>query len=193
MQDERHLMIDLETLDTSPTAVVTSVALVVFNPFSDAVTEQFSFQLDVQEQLDTGGTVSASTLQFWMSQMQVSNVSPADVVPTIETSLFEREEQLLEWLGDHGEFDGVWAQGINFDLPVLKSLFPNVELCDYNKVRDSRTLINECKRFGFEAPGRVGKHHDPVDDCITQIRRVQAAYTFLEGLTALPAASEEHF
>ena len=59
-----HVMIDLETLDTSPTTVVLSCGMVEFDPNNGKVSVGHGVTLyrSIQEQFEKGRTVSVSTL-----------------------------------------------------------------------------------------------------------------------------------
>ena len=66
-----HAMIDLETLDVLPTAVVLTIGGVKFDPNSvKETTQHFYYRFNVDEQLSKGRTTSKSTLDWWSTQEQ---------------------------------------------------------------------------------------------------------------------------
>ena len=66
-----HAMIDLETLDVLPTAVVLTIGGVKFDPNAiKETTQHFYYRFNVDEQLNKGRTTSKSTLDWWATQEQ---------------------------------------------------------------------------------------------------------------------------
>ena len=66
-----HAMIDLETLDVLPTAVVLTIGGVKFDPnHIKDTTQHFYYRFNVDEQLAKGRTTSKSTLDWWATQEQ---------------------------------------------------------------------------------------------------------------------------
>ncbi len=63
-----HAMIDLETLDVTPSAAVLTVGGVKFDPFSDAEPHsEFYYKLDLDSQ---DRSVNDSTIAWWGQQDQ---------------------------------------------------------------------------------------------------------------------------
>ena len=61
-----HIMIDIETLATTPDAVVMSVGAVKFDPTSDQPpTSKTLWRPDIDEQTERDRHVSESTLEWW--------------------------------------------------------------------------------------------------------------------------------
>jgi len=64
-----HAMIDLETLDTGPSATVLTLGAVKFDPYTakEPYAELY-IKLDIDEQDRLGRTVSDSTIEWWGKQ-----------------------------------------------------------------------------------------------------------------------------
>lgn len=75
-----HLMIDLETLDTRPTAVVFQVGLVAFRdvlfgegPGGDnVIMEERLLHVDILSQVIRGRTIDPETIKWWSQQNVIS-------------------------------------------------------------------------------------------------------------------------
>ena len=69
-----HGMIDLETLDTKPSASILTIGAVKFDPTGDELKESTCEKFYVKVDLDScdklGLTVSQSTLDWWANQSQ---------------------------------------------------------------------------------------------------------------------------
>ena len=63
-------MIDLETLDTVPEAVVLTVGAVKFKPGGNSIQDELYIRLDVDEQINTNRTVDDRTVAWWSTQPQ---------------------------------------------------------------------------------------------------------------------------
>ena len=76
-------MIDLETLATRTSAVVTEVSAVAFDILTGEIRTHKTWNISVDEQLALGRTISSGTLAFWLTQSE------------------EAREKLLLSLDDH--------------------------------------------------------------------------------------------
>lgn len=108
-----HVMLDIETLDTKPTAVVASIGAVKFN--ADKILGSGYWRLNIDEQLILGRTISGGTLRFWFNQdkaVQESTFLTLTVDPKIA----------LKRLSHFCEHCCVWGNGASFDNVIIHSL-----------------------------------------------------------------------
>ena len=132
-----HLMIDLETLDTKPTAVFSTVGLCTFD-MDRGVVDRWVYRVDMQSSINAGRTISADTLRWWMRQ---------DENPR-EAMFAEGGLALQEFL--HAlraqfstEIEGVWGNGATFDISILESAYHQAgeePPWPFYTVRDVRTM-----------------------------------------------------
>lgn len=169
-----HAMIDLETLDTRPEAVILSIGVALFNPNEPGLPPEPAFYaaLDKQTQIDAGRTTSLATLQWWDQQS-----------PEARTVLTEVQKPVIGVLKDlargfdWSQIGGVWGNGASFDNAMLKSIYAgwNMELpWAFWLDRDHRTMkaLYEA-RFGKINFPREGTHHNALDDAMHQARELQ--------------------
>ena len=109
-------MIDLETLDTSPSAVVLTVGAVKFN--RDAIWDELYIRLDVDEQIDRGRRVDDGTVAWWAGQPQAiqdeamgehNRTSVADAILLLNKFMVGCEQ--------------IWGQGYGFDMTIIENLY----------------------------------------------------------------------
>ena len=113
-----HLMLDIETLDTQSSAVVLQVGWVTFDLLGH-LSAPTQWTMDIQERINQGRTISASTLKFWMEQSDIARQQVFD--PTVSYNVQQLREQLRMML--YGSLiKHVWAHGPAFDIATLKSL-----------------------------------------------------------------------
>lgn len=181
MTDRFDIMIDLETLDTTPRSKVLSIAAQQFDeggPIGECM--YLRPHLSVQDRW--GRTTSETTMMFWWGQpasVRDEQLSPLDRVP-VRTCLAE----LANYCAG-ARF--VWAKSPSFDLVILEDLARDAEVQLprwYQKQRDLRTLLALVGLPSDWAPpkppeGRDWRPHDPVDDCAWQIAEVLACYEAL--------------
>lgn len=172
-----HMMIDLETLDVTPTAVVLSVGACIFE-FVDnqpSFTSEFSNNVEVLQQMLNGRSVSQDTLNWWTKQ------SPQAKGRIVYPQAVSEPTALLDNLDAWGmarEFDYIWCQGGSFDFPILTNLYRSYARDPFWKFwqeRDSRTLIGmgDIDRAAL-ARDLAFTQHDALEDCKLQAHAMAA-------------------
>ena len=132
------VMIDIETLGTSHSAVVLSIGAVKFD--ENKILSEFYCVLDKNEQ--TTRSQDISTLQWWA--MQADEVRLALDKPT--HTLKEALQELTNFLKTTEDRLYVWGNGSNFDICILENLYEYIHApipWKYRNVMDLRTF----KRF----------------------------------------------
>ncbi|WP_194430756.1 3'-5' exonuclease [Pectobacterium carotovorum] len=64
----KHLMIDIAAMDDKPTAAITAIAAVFFNPESGEVGKTFYRRISLDDAMSHGGTVSAEAITWLLRQ-----------------------------------------------------------------------------------------------------------------------------
>ena len=171
-----HGTIDLETIDTSPSATVLSLGAVKFNPFDDSEPHsELYLKINIDEQDALGRTASDSTIEWWGKQD-----------PKIMEEAFDQEGAISveDALKQISKFivgvDVLWGQGYGFDYTIIEDMFRSKGMpIPYNfwQVRDSRTLFSVCK----EDPRKKIQNdlHNALADAYYQSKAIQIAYAEL--------------
>ncbi len=111
-------MLDIETLATTPDAVVMSVGVVKFDPQSGTPYNKTLWRPDIDEQTERDRHVSDSTLEWWGRQ--------AD---HIQEDAFSDEGRIpvTEFMKELNRYcvgmDKIWCQGPQFDMLILENLY----------------------------------------------------------------------
>lgn len=194
-----HFMLDLETLDTAPTAHVLSAALVLFDPITgdvlpppqdepgyaflfNSVSETYKTKKSIVFRLEdqNGSTVSFRTLNWWNQQ----NKAYFDTLIADD----KKNWSLMDFLVDFSRTINrlinidecevhVWCTG-TFDVDILKNateragLEWNLPYWATKDVRVARQLVETFDLLDEE----LEVTHDAYDDCIRQIKYVSAVY-----------------
>lgn len=188
--DFSHIMLDLETLDVKPSAVVVSIGAVAFDPASPAIGEQFYAELTIPSnpsagytggltsQMKLGRTIGGDTAQWWLQQS--SEAQAAFVASPAHADRFAPEHALMlfaQFIARNGGKDAqIWGNGSDFDNVILGSMYETYGIqrpWSYSKNRCFRTINALPKDKNFVKPEREGVHHHALDDALYQARVLQ--------------------
>ena len=192
-----EVAIDLETLSTSPAAVLLSIGAVAVCA-ATGQTIKFYAATSVASQPDR--KTDASTLDWWSKQSAEARVAfdyaHSDDCPPLTNAL----TQLTNWLGKLGETHDVYVygNGADFDIGILNHAYKEISNFvpwDFRKVRDMRTLRDICLRLGLEdqikaSVPRVGVAHNALDDAQFQSDIIMASLRQLEAIATQVRAGE---
>ena len=167
------IMIDLETLDTSPYCVILTIGVVRFDPKGMGVVERLELRPTIEDQTEIHNRIiNEDTLRWWSEQ------SPDALEEALgdqgRTSFRDCMEKLYKFCWNRR---AVWSNGASFDVVVMESAWRNLEMripWSFYTIRDTRTL--------YEVAGvklRDGGHttsHKAVEDAERQAIVVQDAY-----------------
>lgn len=169
-------MIDLETLDTRPTAVFQQVGWCLFELESDKIFGQGLIYVDVQSALDIGLTMDWETIKFWLNQREKPRLNLLEPGITIHHALFALRGILEppDWLA----LDGVWSHGASFDIPILHNAWDkalkNRPPWSHKQVRDTRTLFMLSP--ATEWHGEEDEKHFADKDAVMQAKQLQGSF-----------------
>jgi hypothetical protein len=174
-----HIMLDLETLDTSPTSVVVSIGAVAFDLENPILGQTLYLELsnDLAAQQKRGCTISADTVVWWMQQnLAARNVfEKKHADDTSRVSTHEALELFSQFITDNGGNKArIWGNGADFDNIILGNLYSVYGMprpWSYSRNRCFRTVKNE--HIGPDKFERHGTHHHALHDAITQTKHLQ--------------------
>lgn len=176
-------MIDLETLDTTPTAVVLSVGAVLFDPFSSAVGPTFYAELTnhLEQQTATGRTIGPQTVLWWMSQNTAARAvfAARETDPTRCSPLY-MAASFADFIKQN-DVRRVWAKDPDFDVVILRSLYEtNAPGFAFPFSHSASRSVRTVEAMPF-APVRELKPvaHNALNDAIDQARSIQSIFAAL--------------
>lgn len=169
------IMIDIESLDTSPNCVILTIGAVSFNPKGMGIVEKLELRPTIEEQTEKyNRVINDDTLRWWSEQ------SP---------------EALEEALGDRGRISysdcmdqlykfcwnrrSIWSHGSSFDVVAMESAFRNLDIripWPYHSVRDTRTLFEIAGVSLKDKKYSTKTTHKAIEDAEHQALVVQDAY-----------------
>ena len=133
----KRAMMDLETTGTKPGCPILSIGAVSFT-LEDGVQEKFYEKIRIETCFTAGLSSSKSTLDWWLTQPDEAR----DEAFSGTRDLTQVLQEFTFWLALVGAEEN-WANGIDFDFPILSHAYIAVGLLPpwkYNSLRDYRTL-----------------------------------------------------
>lgn len=191
-----HIMLDLETLDTTSSAVIVSIGAVAFDPHSTAIGEHFYAELTtpsdprtglvggLASQQKLGRTVGADTAQWWLQQTPDAQ-AVFDAAPTHAGRMSPEHAlmQFAQFVERNGGRDAqIWGNGADFDNVILGSMYETYGMkkpWSYSRNRCYRTMNALPKGKNFQKPERQGVHHNALDDALYQTFVLQEIFRCL--------------
>ena len=169
-----HLVIDLETFALSPRAMVRSVGLAFFNPWTDSPPQSERIVLDPSDQ--EGREIDPQTMLWWMTKPE--RARRAFTMAGVADRAYLKARLSFAPLV-------VWCKPLHFDVPILldllRPIWPSVDdpegILYRRRVHNARTIYEAASLLGErvdEDPTREGispdELHDPsVDATLTAL------------------------
>ena len=172
----KHVMVDLETLGATATAVIMSIGAVKFDLESDKIGDDgFYRSITIESNLDLSRRIQEDTLLWWLKQpaaaMQVFHEEKVELATALE--------EFSDWIGTDDHY--MWSNGADFDLPMVAHALSQVGIETPWKFWNSR-----CFRTYKNLPGakniRVaeqGVKHNALSDAYQQAQTVCAIHKAL--------------
>lgn len=170
---DRDIMVDLETLATTPDAVIITIGAVRFDPFGDDTNTKSVQMPHFYARIDAGSFdwpeahIDENTLAWWAKQSpEAQNEAFGEGVERMSI------RNALELFFDFCRpCDRIWANGCNFDHTIIETASRRLGMTvpwQYWQTRDCRTVFRM-------VPDRddVKNNHNALDDCAAQVRKLQ--------------------
>lgn len=172
----KHVSIDLEVLGNTTTGLVVAIGAVEFNPATGWLGKTFHENINIQSAIDCGGTITGSTLSWWLGQSDEARASLKTPEPLMFSYVLGKFAHWLKDLefGEEPNSTIVWGNGIRSDNTWLASAYERVGLeCPFKFWQDGdiRSLVLLDRAMGHDAKRDTpfeGVQHNPLHDAIHQ-------------------------
>ena len=168
-----HLMIDLETLATSPNAAILTIGACKFDPKAQDIHSQFYERIQLESQEGYGRIINEDTLKWWGQQD-----------PKIQEDAFGEGDDRIDLKDAMKKLytfglgtTNVWSHGSIFDVVIIEDVcrsFQQAVTWKFWEVRDTRTLFDLAN-----VDVRIEGKHNALTDALAQAQAVQKAYKIL--------------
>jgi len=176
-------MLDLETLDKKPGAIITQIGAAQFDRNTgDCSIHRFLENVDAESCEAKGMTMSASTVMWWLAQDKKAQESLFSMEPlSIEAALTKFKAWLISLRRDFDDEYRFWCHA-SFDFPILQAAY---EICKiapiwhYADYIDLRTIVDFSGIKPRNFVQDTDTAHNALSDCLFQIRYAVAGYNRL--------------
>jgi len=160
-------MIDIETLDVTPTSTILTIGAQGFDPFSTKFTKVTYYKrLTIDSQNER--TVNDDTVEWWGKQAaDAQEEALGDGDDRVEIKIALEELAKIAW-----KHSRIWANGTTFDMVILEDAMKQYGVTvpwKYWQVMDARTIYKIAKS------SKLGNNHNALADCVNQIDLLQTA------------------
>lgn len=162
----KNVMVDIETLGETPGCVILSIGAVEFD--ENGVSRPFHVTINIRDSLENGMFVEADSLRWWFDECSKRDRS---LTYSGQKSVYIALKEFVK----HFDFEDtlVWANGLNFDIPILEEALRRygIEIpWEYYNLRDFRTL----KELSAPVTIENTEPHNALSDAIAQAKTVIA-------------------
>jgi hypothetical protein len=162
-------MLDIETLGTDPNSVILTIAACAFDPFSDAIYDQYALYHRIDTESQPTRVIDEHTLAWWAKQsIEAQNEALAEENRIPLSDSLEELAKLI-WKSDI-----TWANGVSFDMTILENAYKSLNMTvpwQYYRVMDARTVYTMNPDHE-----RLENNHHAFKDVINQITLLQRTF-----------------
>jgi hypothetical protein len=172
-----HIMIDLETMGTRPTAPIVSIGAVAFD--KDGIHEKFYRVIDLDSAVDAGAIIEPGTVLWWLAQSDDARKALTDDIAEPIGNVLEQFRMFIVALP---AIAGVWGNGATFDNVLLAEAYKRLGMeapWPFWKDRCYRTVKNLYPAVELV---RVGTLHNALADARTQAEHLIAINADAAGI-----------
>jgi 3'-5' exoribonuclease Rv2179c-like domain len=171
------IMLDIETLGTTPGHIVTSFCAVKFDLEKPSEITEFHRAISIKSSLKVGLKIDLDTMLWWMKQNDDSRkyfiIQNEKYGEEIEDVLYT----FGSWIANYPKAT-LWGNGNRFDCGILEGAYQALGLPTpwiTKNERDMRTYIMGFEHY-YESSATRDTIHDSRKDCIYQIEVLQKVY-----------------
>lgn len=149
---KRHVMVDLETLGTTPGCAILSIGAVRFYPETGTLGSEFYTTIELSSCLSFDLKIEADTFYWWIKQSDQARKALGES-PRFITDVLD---SFRSWILSDTL---LWSHGSSFDLAMLSAAYRATSLVkpwDFRNERDTRTLLAHA---GMKMPKSDNCHH----------------------------------
>ncbi|MDP1873608.1 3'-5' exonuclease [Phenylobacterium sp.] len=169
-----HVMLDLETMGSSPGSAIVAIGAVAFDPVSSLEGETFYRVIDLASSVRAGLTMDADTVIWWLKQSPLARHALTGPAEPLDAALASFSAYWRRVGGTH-----LWGHGGGFDEPLLDAAYRaggQKTPWRYSQARCTRTIFEIA---GVQPDRSQGTHHNALDDARAQAEAVCLAYSVI--------------
>lgn len=174
-------MIDIETLSTTPNALILTIGAIIFNPKDEVIPlkdmNTFYKRVNIDSCNDLDLDIDKNTLKWWKDQSKEARFE------VFENKDRECIKDILLALADFiKNCKYIWSNSPNFDCVIIENVYRKLDIevpWKFWNLRDARTVYALANVSLKEFSGK-NVAHNALEDCYTQIRCLKASFNKLQ-------------
>ncbi|MEO5350208.1 MAG: 3'-5' exoribonuclease [Magnetococcus sp. YQC-3] len=168
----QHIMLDLETMGTKPSAAIVAIGAVFMDFENDKLGDTFYQRICLESSARNGGVIDAQTVKWWLKQDDKARKE----IHTATTQLNSALLDFREFVGVNIPSDStrVWGDGAAFDNVILRSAYDNAYIKAPWSYWNDRCYRTVKKIYNQEREQQIGTAHNALDDAISQANNLLA-------------------
>ena len=121
-----NVMLDLETMGTSPDAAIVSIGAVAFDPLRGELGPKFYARITLDSAVAIGGIIEPDTVIWWLGQ----GTDARDEIthPIGQIHINSALIDFSSWIADHTVEPCLWGNGSDFDNVILRRSYERSSL-----------------------------------------------------------------
>jgi hypothetical protein len=189
----KDVMVDLETMGSTPGSVILSIGAQPFDAFDELLTDGlggdgFYTVINLNSCVVAGLTFDGETLDWWRRQSPEANAVIDEAMSGQHPSLELALDMLNHFLSRFGPEVRVWGNGSDFDNALLAAAYRRTARAPGWKFYNSRCYRTlKTQRPDIPLGDRRGVHHNALDDARTQAVHACAILKAMAGAPATQA------
>lgn len=172
--DNQDIMVDIETLDTRPSAAIISIGACRIDWDNGVVTDNFYQAIRVSSNNSVGRSVSQDTLRWWDKQSpEAQKVLTDPDAMDLDIALISFARYLLQFGVKHGlSTVRLWGNGSDFDNVIIADAYSSLGLDAPWRFYNNRCFrtVKDLYSDVIQPPAREGVHHNALDDAVYQAK-----------------------
>jgi exodeoxyribonuclease VIII len=123
----QHVMLDLETMATSPDAAITAIGACSFDLEAGTPGHLFYVPVRLSSSVSLGGTMDPKTVIWWTQQDDAAKAHLTDDHAVSLPEALVAFKRFVETLGPR-ESIAMWGNGAGFDNVILRTAYERVDI-----------------------------------------------------------------
>ena len=161
-----NVMLDLETMGTSPDAAIVSIGAVAFDPLRGELGPKFYARITLDSAVTAGGIIEPDTVIWWLGQ----GTDARDEIthPIGQIHINSALIDFSSWIAEHTSEPCLWGNGSDFDNVILRRSYERCGITapwKFWRNRCYRTIKSLHPSIEMQ---RRGTHHNALHDAIDQ-------------------------
>src|ERR1051326_6497779 len=154
-----HIMVDLETMGSTPGSIIASIGAVAFDPMTGKMGAEFYTVVNIASAQAAGLRFDADTVSWWLKQGEEARSALSAQASDLRQALLSFSQFWVAQRGTH-----FWGHGANFDEPLLSSAFRALRIDPPWKFFAARCTRTIFELADVKTDRTAGTHHNALDE-----------------------------